>query len=223
MSKTSPYINAALLTLAITLLGFFFISQLDSMRASELKSNVDDLMLQSESERLLFLYAQTVDNSTSQLCAYLTRSAQTREDKAFALSQKILYYEKGNLLNSDYERIRNQYYLANAGLYLNIRAAEKYCGAVPYTTVLFFYRISPDCPECRAQGGVLDSMRLKYPSLKVFAFPVDTENPVVMAFIEQHKVTSAPTLVIDSETVLTGLKSEEEIGAFVRNGPASQG
>ncbi|HIH18418.1 TPA: hypothetical protein HA225_00395, partial [Candidatus Micrarchaeota archaeon] len=56
----SPYIKAGLLTLAITLLGFFFITQLDSMRAGELRSSVDELMFQSESERMLFLYAQTM-------------------------------------------------------------------------------------------------------------------------------------------------------------------
>ena len=133
----SPYLKAALLTLAIILLGFFFISQLDAMRASELQSSVDDLLLQSETERLLFLYAQTVDNSTGELCTYLSDSTRAKEDTAFALSQKIQAYESGNLLSGDYDRIRNQYYLANAGLYLDLMGAEKYCNSVNYTTVLF--------------------------------------------------------------------------------------
>jgi hypothetical protein len=209
------YLKAALLTVAITMVGFFFIFQLDASRASELRSSVDELALQSETERLLFLYTQTLNGSGSELCAYLSKSAQQREDKAFALSQKIQYYEKGNLLNSDYDRIRNQYYLANAGLYLNLLAAKKYCGSAPYTTVVFFYRISPDCPECRAQGGVLDELRKKEPTLRVFAFPLDTDNPVVLAFAERHGITSAPTLIVDDSVVLRGLQNEEEIGAYI--------
>ena len=207
----SVYLKAALITFAVLLIGFFFIGQLDSLRANELRSSVDDLALQSETERLLFLYAQTTGNSTKELCTYLSGSSRQREDKAFALSQKIQYYEKGNLLNGEYDRIRNQYYLANAGLYLNLLAAKRYCGSVPYTTILFFYRISPDCPECRAQGGVLDSMRAGYPSMRVFAFPLDADNPVVKALMQRHEIKEAPSLVIDDGKVLTGLKSGGEI------------
>lgn len=211
----SVYLKAALLTIAVLLIGFFFIGQLDAMRAAELRSSVEELALQSETERLLFLYAQTGNGSPAGLCTYLSESSRQREDKAFALSQKIQYYENGNLLNGEYDAIRNQYYLANAGLYLNLLAAEEYCGASPYSTVLFFYRISPDCAECRAQGGVLDSMRGSHPSMRVFAFPIDTSNPVVKALMQQHGITSAPSVVINEGKVLPGLKSEGEIAPYL--------
>ena len=51
----SPYIKAALVTLAITLFGFFLISQLDAMKATELQRNVDELIFQSQTERAMFL------------------------------------------------------------------------------------------------------------------------------------------------------------------------
>ena len=212
----SPYVKAALITAAVLLFGFFVIGQLDAMRASELKTSVDNLLLQSETERLLFLYAQTMDNSTVALCTYLSDSTKAKEDTAFALSQKIQAYESGNLLSGDYDQIRNQYYLANAGLYLDLMGAEKYCQTANYTTVLFFYRINPDCPECRAQGSVLDSMRADHPSMRVFAFPLDTDNPVVRALAQRHGISDAPSLVIDDEKVLDGLKSSDEIGEYLK-------
>ncbi|MFA6214641.1 MAG: hypothetical protein WC717_05190 [Candidatus Micrarchaeia archaeon] len=210
------YLKAALLTLSVALVGFFLVSQIDAVRANELKGDVEGLLLQSESERLLFLYAQTMDNSSEALCAYLQKSAQAKSDKAFALSQRIQYYEKGNLLDANYDRIRDQYYLANAGLYLNMRSAEKYCGSSPYTTVLYFYRISPDCPNCRAQGGVLDGMRADYPMLRVFAFPIDTDNPVVNAFVERHGIADAPSLVVDDRVVLRGLQGESDLSVYIK-------
>ena len=211
----SPYIKAGLLTLAITLLGFFFITQLDSMRAGELRSSVDELMFQSESERMLFLYAQTMGNSTSELCAYVSKTTEAKAARAYELSQKIQYYEQSNIINSEYERIKSQYYLANAGLYLNMRATSKFCDSSPYTTVLFFYRVKLDCPECRAQGGVLDSLRKKHPNLRVFAFPNDTELPFINVFIKRHGIEKVPALVIDDSVVLQGLKSEEEIEEYL--------
>lgn len=215
MKPSSPYAKAALLTAAIALLGFFFISQLDAMRAAELRTSVDDLYLQSESERLLFMYSQVMGNSTAELCGYFSKTTQAKEDKAYALSEKIRYYEQSNVINSEYEKIRDQYYLSNMALYLNMRSAAEYCGQSPYTTVLFFYRIKQDCPECRAQGGVLDSLRKTHPSLRVFAFPNDTGNEFINVFLRRHGISSVPALVIDDSAVLQGLKSEREVEGYL--------
>lgn len=214
----SPYLKAALLTLAIALLGFYFISQLDAMRANELRASIDDLTTQTDTERALFLYSQVMGDSPEELCKYVSGTAKDRADRAYALSEKIRYYEQSNVLNSDYDRLRNQYYVANAGLYLNMLASEKYCSQKDYTTVLFFYRIKPDCPECRAQGGVLDSLRRGYPGLRVFAFPIDTDNPVVSVLLKRHGIATAPSLVIDDRTVVSGLKDESEVGKYLKQG-----
>ncbi len=211
----SPYLKAALLTLAIAALGFFFIGQLDSMRASELRASVDELMFQSESERLLALYSQVMDNSSGELCGYASTATRAKEDKAYALAEKIRYYEQSNIVNSEYDKIRNQYYLANAELYLNMRSTARYCGSSPYTTVLFFYKVRENCPECRAQGGVLDSLRSKYPNLRVFAFPSDSDQDFINVFIRRHKITQAPSLVINDSVVLQGLQSEAEVEKYL--------
>jgi hypothetical protein len=215
MSNT--YLKAALITAAITLLGFFFISQLDAMRANEIRNGVDDLVFQSDSDRMLSLYASVMDNSSAELCVYASASEESRASQAYSLLEKINYYEKSNVVNSDYERIKNRYYLSNALLYLNMRAQVKYCGASPYTTVLFFYRVKTDCPECRAQGGVLDSLREKHSELRVFAFPSDSGLGFIDAFIKRHNITSVPSLVIDDSVVLAGLQSEAGVEASLAN------
>jgi len=214
---TSPYMKAALLTLAIALLGFFFITQLDSMRANELRAAVDDLQLQSDSERLLYLYSQVMSNNTAELCTYVSDTAKSKASKAYALSEKIRYYEQSNIVNSDYEKIKGQYYLANAALYLNMRAMEKYCGSTPYKTVLFFYKVKEDCPSCRAQGGVLDALRKDHPEMQVFAFPNDTDYEFVNVFLRRHKINEVPALVIDDKVVLVGLSDTAAVEGHLSN------
>jgi hypothetical protein len=211
MDMAHTYLKAALITLALTLLGFFFISQIDAMRANEIRNGVDELVFESDTERMLALYAQVMDNSSTELCVYASATSESRAAQAYSLLEKINYYEKSNVVNADYERIKSRYYLSNALLYLNMRAQEKYCGESPYTTVLFFYRVKVDCPECRAQGGVLDSLRQKHPQLRVFAFPTDSGLGFIDAFIKRHGITQAPSLVIDDALVLEGLKSESEV------------
>ena len=216
-NPTSPYLKAALLTAAIALLGFFFITQLDSMRANELRTAVDDLQLQSDSERLLYLYSQVMSNNTAELCTYVSDTAKSKASKAYVLSEKIRYYEQSNIMNSEYEKIKGQYYLANAALYLNIRAMEKYCGSTPYHTILFFYKVKEDCPSCRAQGGVLDSLRKDHPEMQVFAFPDDTDHEFINVFLRRHGISEVPALVIDDRFVLVGLQDNEAVEKHLSN------
>lgn len=197
------------------MLGFFFISQLDSMRAAELRGSVNELLFQTESERLLFLYSQVMDNSTGELCGAVSAITESKANRAYELSEKIRFYEQSNVANAEYEKIKGQYYLANAELYLNMRASKKFCGGSPYTTVLFFYKTKEDCPDCRVQGGVLDGLRKKHPSLRVFAFPNDTHYEFVNVFLGRHSIARVPSLVIDDSAVLQGLKSEEEVEKYL--------
>ncbi|MEM4348027.1 MAG: thioredoxin family protein [Candidatus Anstonellaceae archaeon] len=205
----SPYIKAALLTVALTLLGFFFIGQLDAMRAAELQKSVDELIYQSESEKLLFLYSQAAGDQ-QQLCLYFSSATKTKAERAYLLAEKIRQYEQSNVVNSEYERIRNQYYLSNAALYINLKLAEKYCKQTSYPTILFFYKIYENCPDCIAQGRILDSLRQKYPELRVFAFPYDTELPFLEMLVRQYNITSVPSLVI-KDRVLVGLQHAKQI------------
>lgn len=211
----SPYLKAALITIAIAALGFFFIAQLDAMRAGELQGSVDELLFQAQSERIVYTYFQTMGNSTSEYCSYIYGSAQQKTSRIYDLAERIRYYEKSNLVNAEYNRIRDQYYLSNAELYLNARAAAKYCGASPYTTILFFYKVKEDCPECRAQGELLDKVVSGNPGVRVFAFPSDTGYAFIDVFLARHGITQVPSIVINDKVVLQGLHDEAEIEKYV--------
>ena len=212
---TSPYVKAALITIAIVALGFFFISQLDAMRAGELQGSVNDLLFQAQSEQLIYTYFQTMGNSTQDYCSYIYGSTQQKASQIYDLAEKISYYEKSNLVNAEYNRIRDQYYLSNAQLYLNARAAAKYCGASPYTTILYFYKVKEDCPECRAQGQLLDAVVSKNPSVRVFAFPSDSGYPFIDIFLHRSGITQVPAVVINDKVVLQGLHDEAEIEKYI--------
>ncbi|MCX6771513.1 MAG: hypothetical protein NTX79_05660 [Candidatus Micrarchaeota archaeon] len=209
------YLKAAMLTAALALLGFFFISQLDAMRTNELKREVGNLAMQAESERQMFLYWQLLGNGSGEMCSYFSGEAGRRASATYDLTQKISAYEKSNVLGSEYDGIRRQYYISNAGLYINLLAAEKYCGTAPYKTILFFYRIGTDCPECRAQGGVLDSLQAGRSDIRVFAFPIDSGEPVIGMLANRSNVTSVPAVVVGDGKPLFGLVGQGELERMV--------
>ena len=207
----NAYLKAALLTIALTLLAFFFIAQLDAMRAAELRKGVEDLVLESESERLVYQYAEIFGEQGSGLCGYVSSASKARTDKAYELAEKIRYYELSNVVNDEYEQIKTQYFLSNAGLYLNVQATKKYCGSYPYKAVLFFYRAVEDCSECRAQGGVLDTIVKEREDVRVFAFHIDTSHEFINVLARRHNITSVPAIVVDESIVLYGLQDREAL------------
>lgn len=213
MSKV--YIKAALITIALASIGVFFINQLDQMRANELKDQIESISTTYDTERALFLYSQIMGNASVELCSYAESTEKIRSLDTYNLFHKINYYEKSNILNSDYEKIKNKYYLSNALLYLNLRAQAKYCGKSNYTPILFFYRIKKECPECRAQGGVLDKLRNSHPEIRVFAFPIDSGQLYVDMFVNRHKIKEVPSIVIDDSLVISGLHSEEDLERYL--------
>ncbi|MCX8194871.1 MAG: thioredoxin family protein [Candidatus Micrarchaeota archaeon] len=212
----SPYLKAALFTLSLTLLGFFLISQLDAMRSKEIRDSIDEIVNLAESERLLFMYSQTMDNSSKDLCSYSSKVAERRAAKAYELMLKVQSYEQSSVLDSEYYKIKEKYYLANMGLYLNMQAMKKFCGHSPYRFILFFYKIKEDCPECRAQGLVLDSLRKKYPNLRIFAFPADTDYEFINVLTSRYNIETVPSLVVDDQFVLRGLQDEAAIDKYLR-------
>ncbi|MCX6769867.1 MAG: hypothetical protein NT051_04280 [Candidatus Micrarchaeota archaeon] len=217
------YMKAFFLTAAIVLLAFFFINQLDLMRATDLQRGIDSMLFDSESERLVYAYTQLMGNDTQAVCSYASSTAKARATRAYELSEKIRYFEQSNVVNADYERIKEQYYLANAALYVNVQTAAKYCGTGPYTTILFFYKTRQDCPECQAQGAVLDSVVKGNSNVRVFAFPIDTDYEFVNMLARGHNATSAPSIVVNEGNVLSGLHSEDEIRAILPSVTAQRG
>jgi len=217
------YMKAFFLTAAVVLLAFFFISQLDLMRTADLQREIDAMTFDSESERLIYAYTQLMGNGTQAVCSYASGTAKARAARAYALSEKIRYFEQSNVVNADYERIKEQYYLANAALYVNVQTAAKYCGTSPYATILFFYKTRQDCPECQAQGAVLDNIVNSNANVRVFAFPIDTDYEFVNMLAQGHSVASAPALVVNEGKVLTGLHSEDELRAVLSTATAQRG
>jgi hypothetical protein len=54
--------------------------------------------------------------------------------------------------------------------------------------------------------------------MMVFAFPIGTGYAFINVLVGRHGVAAAPSLVINDNYVLSGLKSEEEVAPYLGSG-----
>ncbi len=212
----SPYIKAAIVTLVLAAAGFALIAQIDAARARDLQYGVDAMLFESDSARLMYLYAQTVGTGDPEFCGVLNATMAAQSGRRSEFANKIIEYERASVFSQEYESIRNRYYLTNAELYLYTLSARRNCPSLDAVPVLYFYRIKPECPDCQTQGPVLDALVAKCPSLRVFAFPTGTSYPFIQMLEGKSGIASAPSIVLPGGKVLQGLKNEREIVAGLR-------
>lgn len=93
---------------------------------------------------------------------------------------------------------------------LSKRISES-CKTKP-TFVIYFYGNADICPECVKTGAALTSLRSDYENLRVYAFDMNLDLPLIKSFASIYNIKneSLPALVIDKK-VYGGLTTKIEI------------
>ncbi len=218
----NPFLKAALLTIVVVALALALAAQLDSMRATELRSNIESSLFVNQENAVALHYSRVMANETTQQCKYLETMRQQQLNDTYPLSLKIQDYEKNNLFNSEYENIKTTYFLGVSDSYISAFEQRQLCGGneVP---VLLIYSEKKDCPECRAQNQILSSLVApRCPNVRVYALPSDYPLMPLIMLNERYNVTNTtqtPVIIIDDQIHLSGLQDEDTLVAqLVRRG-----
>jgi len=204
------YLLAGLITLAILGVVFGAVLLLDDWRVSGINKDLEDLSIQSESNRVLFFYNQVFDPAENpRFCELANSSATLRSNQGDLLFAKLENYEGASFFGS-YRILRQKYLLNRIELWLFTTLQNKTCGS-NFVPVLFFYESTVDCPECLVQGNILEELRNQCPNVKIFALSVDEEIDLVPLIQSQFNVSTVPSLVVDNQFVFESLTTKEEI------------
>ncbi len=204
------YLQAGIITLAILAVIFSVIWFLDENRLSTLSTGVENLDLQSETNRILFFYTQVFSGGQNpDFCKVIEESATLRSNEGDFFFSKITAFENANLVGN-YEIVKKKYLLNRIELWLYSTQIQKNCDTNE-TAVLFFYSNKTPCAECNVQGEILDSLRQECPNIKVFALSVDEGVDLVPLIKAQFKATTVPSLVVNNDRVFNRLVSRDEL------------
>ncbi|MEW5955741.1 MAG: hypothetical protein AB1626_04375, partial [Candidatus Micrarchaeota archaeon] len=208
--KKGLYLKAALATLALFIISISVGYYVEAQNYSSLETKLAEIEDSTQTALLVNLFLQTHNAST--MCPALETELSEVEKETYAVYTQ-LEQNKGSNILTNYDALRKRYFLMNMRFYLTLRAYKQSCGDSNLQPILFFYNSQNDCPECVAQGKVLDGLRQRCSNYRVYAFPNDVEEiRMIKTFKTYYRISSAPSLVINDQA-MPGIQSEPQVQA----------
>ncbi|MCX8163066.1 MAG: hypothetical protein N3D10_00740 [Candidatus Micrarchaeota archaeon] len=215
----NQFFKAALLTAVIVFFSFFLAYIIDSTRTGEVKSFVQDLIFESESNRLISKFYLFAANSTKK-CEILQIPKEVQTAKTYQLALKFKEYEQANLFNTELEYLKKSYFVNLFDLYLLALEKNNACPENKDVIVVFFY-LEAACPACIETDYIIRNVTANCQNIQTFAFPLNVNYSFIKALKNYYALEDEPTLVINNkkysitnlteEKLLTLLKLEQAI------------
>ncbi len=203
-SHLSKYVAAFAITTLIFIVGIIVGNYISSQKLSTIDALQRDLTQKTISSELQYLLM------SEHPCESVDASELTQE--LFDIGSKLDFMENQlGKTNADVISLKAYYSLLEIRHWLFLKKAKKECG-VDADLIVYFYSNEGDCPECQQQGYVLSTIHRNYPSVNIYSFDINIDDPAVVTLRRIHGIYDAPTLVINDE-VLQGSRTMHEVVA----------
>lgn len=196
--KKGVFVKAALAVIIIFSAAILFGYYVESQSYAYTEKQISGLEEGVESALLFSLFVQT-HNNTDSMCLVLKNQLEETAQNTYNIYGALEESKSTSIFNK-YDVLRKKYFLANMRFYLMLKSYVQNCDDDNLYPILFFYSTYNACPECVAQGKVLDEVRAECSNVRVYAFPADTEDlSMIKAFKAYYGITSVPALVINDQ------------------------
>ncbi len=206
-SRKTAYIIAALMAFIIYFSGIFtgLYVQENTFRYTEEK--VKSLQNRLENIQLEYMYLSTMGQETG--CDFLSVLVEKTNNEVWSIGKELVALENENPGDERIEELKKDYSLLSVRAWILNSHINQKCEKES-KILLYFYSVP--CPDCIAQGNVLDNLRenVYKDKLKVFVLNIDSEEPIVEVLKETHKIKTTPAIVIWNNTY-EGLIGEDEL------------
>ncbi len=213
MVRTRIIVSSLLLTILIFALGILLNYCLDFVRIN----TIADVMGKHELNTAAYVAEQEfTDSFGGNHCeAMNTRIAQLKEEIKTVGADLSSYSAFSFFKKKDYDYLKRKYFLLELRFLALIEQLNRECNR-PYIPILFFYKIDDDLSE--RQGFILTDLSKAYEQqVVVLSIDKDYEDePLVQLLVARHNVTTAPTIVIDSNKK-EGLVYAGELNATINS------
>lgn len=201
--KGSPkYFFVFLITCGIFATGWYLSTYVNSKKINEIKDIQNKIAIDILSSETQFSLLEELS------CQDIDRSILSEE--IATLADKISYSEQNVGNKEEVQMLKKQYTILQVKDFLLSKKIAERCKQ-KIATVFYFYGSKDACPDCVKQSYVLDTLREKYPTLRVYSFDYNLDLSTIKALRSIYKVQSSlPGLVVNGKT-LSGFKTVEEV------------
>jgi hypothetical protein len=206
MKGFQKYFFVFLVTCGIFATGWYLSSYVNNKKINEIKDIQNKIAIDILSSETQFSLLEELS------CQDLNNSILSQEIATIA--DKINYSEQNVNAKDEVELLKKQYTILQVKDFLLSKRISDRCKQ-QITTVFYFYSNKDACTDCEKQGYVLDALREKYPSLRVYSFDYNLDLSTIKALKSIYKISDAlPGLVIDGKTV-SGFKTVSDIESML--------
>jgi glutaredoxin len=191
-------ITAIIFATAIFLSNYFGQKKIEEIRSIQDKISID--ILSSETQYSLLEFSACKDLGTSTLSSELGSlgdKLSATEDERGADDPQVQY-------------LKRYYSLLEIKDYILMNQIIEKCKKTP-VSIIYFYSTDQSCPDCQREGYVLDKLRERYPSLRVYSFDYNLDLSAVQTLIKISKIEDKlPALFINDKRYY-GFQSIEDL------------
>lgn len=206
MKGFQKYFFVLIITCGIFATGWYLSNYVNNKKINEIKDiqnkiAIDILSSETQFSLLEELSCQDLDNSI------LSQEIAKVADKINFSEQNV-----GNA--EEIDSLKKQYTILQVKDFLLAKRIGERCKQT-ISTIFYFYGNKESCVDCLKQGFVLDALRKKYPTLRVYSFDYDLDLSTVRALKSIYKIENVlPSLVVQGKTV-SGFKTVEELESML--------
>ena len=200
------YFVAFILSAMFFFTGFFASNFLTSKKLENLQNVEDNIALSILSSETEYEILKEIPCD-----AQNTKKNTTLNKEISSLAEKLETLESNDKNDDRIIAAKKRYSLLLIKDYLLSKKISESCKTKP-TFVIYFYGNEDICPECVKTGAALTSLRSDYENLRVYAFDMNLDLPLIKSFADTYNISneSLPALVIDKK-VYGGLDTKEKI------------
>ncbi len=202
MKGFQKYFFVFLITCGIFACGWYLSSYVNNKKISEIKDIQNKIAIDILSSETQFSLLEELS------CQDLNNSILSKEISTIA--DKISYSEQSVGDREEVELLKKQYTLLQVKDFLLSKRISERCRE-KINTIFYFYGSKDACADCVKQSFVLDALREKYPSIRVYSFDFNLDLSTIKALTSIYKIeNNLPGLVINGKT-FSGFKTVEDV------------
>lgn len=209
-------VKTVILTTVIFILGIFVGVWLDSMRLEEIKGSITATDTEWNDARIQSMFYQKLtDNPES--CDSAIKSNLDFNDKIYNQGLEIERRENVEKFTPDIVSEKTRYALLQLQFWFNSINLKETCNA-SYSSIVYFYSYFNDNLKIdqKIQSTILSDLKQDCGNkLILIPLPLDLNISTVEFIKSNYKIDSAPSLLINEKTVLSGVQNKEEILKYI--------
>ena len=215
-SRFKIFLESLIATFLILLIGFSMGFYVESYRSDQIVKGYKNHEVETFDLRLQNYFYQIMNQSS---CDAAIKQNLIFADSVYLEGLKIEKYEEAGQLLDNIEREKKRYVLLKTELWLNSMILKQKCGA-PFDTLVYVYANKADDPALLAQQKIISNILQDIKGdrgNRVILLPIAGDLGLGSVDLQMniHNVKSLPSIIINEDIVLEGVRSKKEIESYL--------